>query len=86
MLSLTSRGTSTNYVFDYIIDDILKGTIEVFDCVDSSENNFKVFLNVIGFVADYPESSSVVDLMKHCEDTIHPLCVSNPHKHRFIKL
>lgn len=56
---------STNYVLYILIDDIFEGTVSVIDGLDALVIHVKIFLNFLGFLADYPASSKVVDLMGH---------------------
>ena len=64
-ITLTPSGMSTNYVFDEIISDIVDGSSKGFDMVDPFGDRVLVFLQMIGFVADYPASSAVLDVMNH---------------------
>lgn len=64
-IALTPPGVSTNYVLDDIIEDIVEGTVSGFDGEDASGRKVKIFLDVVGFVADYPASSNVLDVMSH---------------------
>lgn len=64
-ISLTPAGITTNYVFDYIIDDIVRGTKEGFEVVDYSGQRATVLLQMLGFVSDYPDSAEVSDVINH---------------------
>ena len=64
-LSLTPAGVSTNSVIEFLIEDLVHGCIEGFDCVDALGQKVKVYLDIMGFIGDYPASSSVVDLKGH---------------------
>lgn len=64
-VSLTPSGISTNLVFDMIIDDLVEGSLHGFTTIDAFGHNVPVFLDVLGFVGDYPASSSVVDVSGH---------------------
>lgn len=64
-VSLTPAGVSTNSVIDFLVNDLVHGCIDGFDCIDAFGQKVKVFLDVMGFIGDYPASSSVVDLKGH---------------------
>ncbi|MEM1282988.1 MAG: hypothetical protein AAGG81_05485, partial [Chlamydiota bacterium] len=64
-ISLTPSGVSTNHVLDYIIEDLVSGSLDGFDCFDPFGNKVRFFFDIIGFLADYPASSSVVDVLGH---------------------
>lgn len=62
---LTPPGISTNVAFDHIIDDLVNGSISGIECKDAFQNDVVVYLQVMGFVGDYPASSAVVDVKGH---------------------
>ena len=64
-ISLTPNGVSTNFVFDFLIDDFLQGATQGFQAVDHNGRRCVVFTEVVGFVADYPASSAVLDTKSH---------------------
>ncbi len=64
-VSLTPAGVSTNSVLNFLIEDLVRGTLEGFDCVDAFGNRVKVFFDVLGFIGDYPAATAVVDLKGH---------------------
>ena len=64
-ISLTPPKVSTNTVFDYIIDDLIDGSVNGLRAIDPFGNVVRVFIDVVGFVADYPASSKVLDVMNH---------------------
>ena len=64
-ISLTPSGVSTNLVFEDIIKDIVDGSVSGVDAVDAYGNDVTIFLEVTGFVGDYPASSAVVDVKGH---------------------
>ena len=64
-ISLVPNGVSTNHVLDHVINDIVKGSTQGFDAVDLNGERCKLFVDVIGFIGDYPASSSIVDAMSH---------------------
>ena len=64
-ISLTPTGVSTNFILDHIIDDVVRGSTEGFMMTDCFGDGVTVFLHLTGFVADYPASSGVLDVMNH---------------------
>ena len=64
-ISLTPAGVSTNAIIDLLIDDLVSGSVDGFECVDAFGERVKVFLDVMGFTGDYPAASAVVDHSGH---------------------
>lgn len=64
-VSVTPAGVSTNSVLDFLIEDLVNGCIEGIDCVDAFGEKVTVFLDIMGFIGDYPASSGVLDLKGH---------------------
>ena len=64
-VSLTPPGISTNFILDYIIKDIVKAATEGIPSIDAHGNTVYIFVDVVGFVGDYPESSKVIDVLSH---------------------
>lgn len=64
-ISLTPTGVSTNHVLNHIIPDIVKGATEGFKTVDAGGKQVRMFIEVVGFIGDYPESSKVIDVLHH---------------------
>lgn len=64
-VSLTPPDVSTNYIMNFIIDDLVEGSVNGFTCVDALGETVRCFLEVVGFIADYPASSAVLDLTGH---------------------
>lgn len=64
-ISVTPAGVSTNSVISFIIDDMVKGCTDGFVCFDAFGERVTVFLDILGFVGDYPASTAVVDLKGH---------------------
>lgn len=64
-VSLTPHGVSTNVVLDSIIGDLVTGSISGFDSYDAYGERVRIYLDIMGFVGDYPASSAVVDLKGH---------------------
>lgn len=65
VLSLTPSGVSTNSVIDHLLDDIVSGSVEGVECVDAFGQQVRVFVDMLGFLGDYPASSAVVDVSGH---------------------
>ena len=64
-MSFTPTHVSTNEVLDFIIPDIINGIINGIETVDAEGRTVTIFLDVVGFIGDYPESAKVIDLMNH---------------------
>lgn len=73
-LSLTPTGLSSKEILRHIIPDILKGVVEGVMGVDPYGNPIRIFLDPVGFMADYPAVSSVLDVKSHTADAPCPLC------------
>lgn len=58
-ISLTRSGVSTNLMFDSVIDDLVKSCTDGADGTDANRNKYVIFIEVVGFVADYTTSSYV---------------------------
>ena len=65
ILSLSPSNVSTNYVIDYLIEDLVNGCINGLDCIDAFGSRVRCFFEIMGFVADYPASAAVVDVLGH---------------------
>ena len=65
LVSLTPNGVSTNMVLDAIVDDLNDSAVSGVDAVDPTGEKCVVFVNVVGFVGDYPASSATLDTMTH---------------------
>ena len=73
-VSLTPAGVSTNSVLEFIIEDLVVGSIDGFDCIDAFGEKVKVFFDIMGFLGDYPAASAVVDLNGHMATAPCTLC------------
>lgn len=73
-VSLTPPGVSTNSVMEFILEDLVQGSIEGIDCVDAFGQHVRVFFDVMGFIGDYPASSGVVDLKGHTANAPCTVC------------
>lgn len=67
--SLTPTGVSINLVLGYILDDHFKTDTEVLDFIDAKGRKCVVFIEVVGFVADYPACSSVLYLLSYTSNS-----------------
>ena len=74
-IALTPTGVSTNQVLDYIIPDIIQGMTEGFESVDADGTPVTIFIEVVGFIGDYPELSKVTDVMSHAAGKPCTLCI-----------
>lgn len=74
LLGLTPPGISTNQVLLSIIDDIVKMTTEGADGWDPDGNLVKIFIDIVGFIADYPAITHTLDVMGHNATAPCSLC------------
>lgn len=74
-LGLTPPGVSTNSIILSIIPDIVKGATTGFECVDANGASVTVFLDLVGFVGDYPAVTHTLDLLGHTACSPCHLCV-----------
>ena len=70
-ISLTPPGVCTNQFLLRIIPDIVEGTKEI-DRVLPSGEPVVIFLDVVGFVTEYPAATEPLDIRRHTTDT--PCC------------
>ena len=64
-IGLTPHGVSTNHILDSIIDDLVVAATKGVQTRDYKGDQCVVFIEVAGYVADYPASSSVLDVLCH---------------------
>ena len=64
-IGLTPPGVSTNQVLSFIIEDIVQGTTDGFSTLDPNGEEIVLFLDCVGFIADYPAISDTVDMLGH---------------------
>lgn len=64
-ISVTPNGISTNFVLDFIIDDLVSASLDGIQCVDPFGEQIVCYFDILGFLADYPASSTVVDVLGH---------------------
>lgn len=74
VISLTPPGVSTNEVLHFIVDDIVNETVDGVIGRTPSGNVVRIFLDVAGFIGDYPASSGTVDLLGYTASTPCTLC------------
>ena len=65
VLSLTPSGVSTNSVLNYILDDLVSCSTRGVECIDAFGDKVRVYIDVMGYLGDYPASSSVIDVGGH---------------------
>lgn len=70
-VSLAPAGVPANWVLDCIIDDIDIAETKGINVVHEEVNRCIVFFDVFSFVAAYPASSEVLDIISH---SVHTLC------------
>lgn len=73
-ISLTPAGMYSAEVLDHIVPDIGKGALEGLMSTDPYGLPIRIFLDPIGFMADYPAASSVLDFKYHTADAPCTLC------------
>ena len=56
---------STNDVIDFIIDDLVDASVNGVIGIDPTGKSCRIFIEFVGFVADVPASSDVLDVMNH---------------------
>ena len=64
-IALTPPGVSTNHILEAIIPDIVEGTAHGFPALDADGNETVIFLDCVGFIADYPAVSEALDVLGH---------------------
>ena len=73
-VSLAATGVNSNVVISDIVKDIVDGTVNGVESIDAEGNPCKIFLHMLGYIGDYPESSSVSDVMKHSARAPYTIC------------
>ena len=73
-IGLAPPGVSTNEILKVILSDIVKGTVEGFVTKDSRGRQVVVFLDCVGFIADYPAMSEALDVLGHNSNVPCHLC------------
>lgn len=79
-VSLTPPGMMSKEILKHIVSDVVKGMTEGVKGMDPHGNPIQIFLDVIGFLADYPAVSSVLDVKSHSADAPCHLCSFNRKK------
>jgi hypothetical protein len=72
---LTPPGVSTNSIISSIIPYIVRGATTGFECVDANGAAITVFLDLVGFVGDYPAITHTLDLLGHTACSPFHICV-----------
>lgn len=68
-------GVSTKVVLDEIVDDTMEGKVISFEIVHSDNEKFVLFLDYIGFTADYPTACKAIDMINHIANAPCHLCL-----------
>lgn len=55
----------TDQIFDFVIPDIIRGTLEWFDSRYAQRNGMRTFLDLSGFLGDYLVSPQALVVLKH---------------------
>lgn len=71
-LKFSLAGVRSNLVLDYIIGDSEMAVKKDVPSFDALERKRIIFVEVVGYVTDYPQSAAVVDILDH---TAHPPCI-----------
>lgn len=58
----------------FIIDDIVQRTAVGIDGWDHDGNRIKIFIDVVGYVSDYPALAHVLDVLGHNASASCPSC------------
>lgn len=64
-VSLTPQFVSTNYILNILSEDLVDSCLNGFLCIDAFGSQVRCFLEVVGYVADYPASSAALDVKGH---------------------
>ena len=73
-IALTPPGVSQNDVLRHILDDLVEGSETGFPMKDSEGEEFVVFLDCVGYVADSPAVTSSLDTLGHQANSPCYLC------------
>ena len=65
VVALTPPGVSTRDALLAIVPDLVQGSTAGFPAVDEDGNEIQVFIEVVGYVGDYPEVTDKVDIVGH---------------------
>ena len=74
VLSLTGPGVSTNKALKYLFEDIVKGSVDGIREIDSSGNDYIIFLDCLGLISDYIACQHILDTMGVVSDVLCHLC------------
>lgn len=73
-LSLTPNGTSINYVLEFILHDLGRVVHSGISAIYWEGELCVVYIDVAGFVVDFPASSTAIDCMSHDANTLCTHC------------
>ena len=65
VLGLAPPGVSSNYVLKELIPDIIKCTTQGIEIISESGEPVVVFVDIVGYVGDFPAVTHVLDTMGH---------------------
>lgn len=65
IISLTPPGVSTNDILHYIVDDLVTAASEGIDGTTPGGERVKIFVDVVGFLWDYPAATSMLGVLGH---------------------
>ena len=65
IISLTPPGVSRSEVLHFITDDLVSSAVRGVEGYTPRGMKFRIFVDVVGFIGDYPASSAVADVMGH---------------------
>lgn len=68
-VTITPPALGNNLVLYLLIEDLKKGALQGFDGIDPLGREFKIFIELVGFIYDYPASASLVDVYDHVRRT-----------------
>lgn len=74
ILALTPPGVSTNDVIHALLPDIVRMATKGITVLDADGNSIRLFLDILAFVADYPEVAHCLDVVRHLGSSPCHLC------------
>ena len=76
-ISLTPPGVSTNLILDHILDDIVNSATKNVNGVNVDGEACLVFIDVVGYGADYPARSADINSMWQSLYPMHSVHISS---------
>ena len=74
IISLTPPGVSTNDVLRYIVKDLVHASVHGVNGTTPSGERIRIFVDVVGFVGDYPAAAATLDVSGHVSRAPCTLC------------